>query len=204
MPCQRCWGPFTVFWVEFRGLCHYLCGVTKRADCAPTRSLENEIRNTKQTLTRSSAPHQVVKMAERLCAGRVVSVVERHSVAATGDTETTADADIQEQASAAGTSASTGPTDVASRGGTKSNGKMDEIGGKSAGCHEGREGNEKTEKDENTGATAWPQKEAHDHTGGESGAQEPWSSELECLKGHIRGLRAGCAWFAEEKGRGVK
>lgn len=190
-----------------RRLRHYLCGLIHSSNVPisppPHPSHSPEI-NTYAFV--HPTPHQVVKMAERLCAGRVVSVLERHSVVARADTDPAAD--TQEQASApkaAGTlSAGTGPTDVARSGGSKSNGKT-EMGGTSDGdvCLEEKEGGRKTEKDENTpGSTPLQQKEAHGGRGGEDGGQESSSSEVECLKGHIRGLRAGCAWFDEERGAG--
>lgn len=165
-------------------------------------------------------------MAERLCAGRVVSVLERHSMSAAADTETEAISDHQEQASTpkvTGTSATTtaaagvpgsGAADVARGCGSKSNGSMETGGGKSDG-HGGGEGGEadgKREKKEAKVATPLASKEAHDGKGGEGGrcddapvhpqesspsSESSGSSELECLKGHIRGLRAGCAWFGE-------
>ncbi|CAN0024546.1 unnamed protein product, partial [Scytosiphon promiscuus] len=103
---------------------------------------------------------EIVKMAERLCGGRVVSVLERHCVAAQADASNAA------MAAEIETEAETDSTVDAPRAGLESNrGSMMEVeGGGGGGCCEGDE----------KGA----------------GAVSPSSGELECLRGHIRGLRS--------------
>lgn len=128
---------------------------------------------------------QVVKMAERLCGGRVVSVVERHCVAAQADTNADPGGAPQPATSAAGMG---GPEEGGSRDAAGRDGSdvMETRGG--GGSEDGAGEGLKPPLGENRHQTGDQQKgkgAPHDDDGGAS-------SELECLKGHIRGLRAGC------------
>lgn len=200
-----------------------MCGVSPNVPFARPHPAQNDHLNV------FYPRHQTVKMAERLCAGRVVSVIERHCVAATPDNGTVADTQKQavetkatgtpaRTAAAAGVSGS-GPTDETGGGG--SNGRVENGGSSGGGC-EGEEDDGKKEESENKGVTPRAQQDQHDNTGGGGGRRgdtpvhaqkkpsslssssprSSSSSELECLKGHIRGLRAGCTWFGEERGLG--
>lgn len=126
-------------------------------------------------------------MAERLCGGRVVSVVERQCAEADQDNDT----QTAQQALAATTTppapalAAPAPAPAAvprvSGDGLRQDPGTREDSGDNrmdvdSGGDEGRKG----------GASP----------SGESASSSSSSSELECLKGHIRGLRSGCVGFS--------
>lgn len=130
-------------------------------------------------------------MAERLCGGRVVSVVERHCVAAQADTNadpggapppaTTAAAGV-----GGGPEKEGGPRNDAGR---EDGSDAMETSGNGGSCEDGA----------GDGATPPPgEKSRHEKGGRQKGEGAPHdddggpSSELECLQGHIRGLRVGC------------
>lgn len=113
-------------------------------------------------------------MAERLCGGRVVSVLERRCLAAAqvaiGDEATNDPLSKTMERVGGGLESSRRPT-----GGSKGKGKGKMVG------------SDMTETEED-----YDQGDIEAKVGGEEGkTQETLLSEVDCLEGHIRGLREG-------------
>eukprot|EP00904_Undaria_pinnatifida_P009204 jgi/Undpi1/5413/HiC_scaffold_2.g00694.m1 len=144
---------------------------------------------------------EVVKLSERLCCGRVVSVSERRCQAAKSDAQAHMDnataTTVTSTSAGAAVSTTSGPASASARGAVDSghisisissgSGSSDVVGagGELGG---GGEGKHKLKPPAGASEEGVVQEKGAREEGGSKGKGLELCSELDCLKGHIRGL----------------